>query len=370
MKIISIVGARPQFVKLGPLSRSLRKTHKEVIVHTGQHYDLEMSDNFFKELSLPEPDYNLGIGSGSHGKQTGRMMEKIEEVLLFEKPDLTVVYGDTNSTLAGAIASAKLGIPVAHIEAGLRSFKRSMPEEINRLLVDHVSDYLFCPTRTAVNNLKREGITVGVHLVGDVMYDSLKNSLTTAQKKSKILGQLNLERKKYFLATIHRAENTDNKRNLEKLVNIFGSLGKRIVFPVHPRTRKSLSDSGLWDKLSSKGNMILTGPASYLDMLILEKNATCILTDSGGVQKEAMFLETFCLTLRDETEWIETVESGWNRVVGLDKKRIHQALSELTERKPITVKSQPLYKIGVSKRICQIISGRFPRSSCFRRCRF
>lgn len=368
MKIISIVGARPQFIKLGPLSKSLRKRHKEIIVHTGQHYDLEMSDNFFKELNLPQPDYNLGIGSGPHGEQTGRMLEKLEEVLVFEKPDLVIVYGDTNSTLAGALASIKLNIPVAHIEAGLRSFKKSMPEEINRLLVDHVSNWLFCPTTTAVNNLKKEGITKGVHLVGDVMYDSLKHNLAIAQKNSRILERLNLKSQAYYLVTIHRAENTDSKENLQKLVAILGSLKKKTVFPVHPRTKKSLSSYGLWNKLNSKGNIILTSPASYLDMLVLEKNADCILTDSGGVQKEAMFLETFCLTLRDETEWIETVQSGWNKVVGLNQNRIIRALSGLSKIKPIIAKCQPLYKTGVSRKICQIISGKSLGSSHFRHC--
>jgi UDP-N-acetylglucosamine 2-epimerase len=355
MKIISIVGARPQFIKLAPLSKELRKKHKEIIVHTGQHYDLEMSKNFFKELSLPEPDYNLGVGSGWHGEQTGRMLKKIEEVLIFERPDLVIVYGDTNSTLAGGLASAKLDIPVAHIEAGLRSFKKSMPEEINRLLVDHLSAHLFCPTKTAVDNLKNEGIKRGIHLVGDVMYDSLRENLKIAQKRSKILHELNLKTKDYFLVTIHRAENTNIEENLQKLVSILVALSKRVVFPVHPRTRKYLAQFGLWEKLSSQKNIILTSPVSYFDMLVLEKSAFCILTDSGGVQKEAMFLETFCLTLRDETEWIETVKSGWNEIVGLNQKRIKKALLGLKKAKPVPAGSQPLYKKGVSRRICQII---------------
>lgn len=358
MKIISVVGARPQFIKLGPLSKSLRKRHKEIIVHTGQHYDLEMSGSFFRELKLPKPDYNLGVGSGEHGEQTGKMLKKIEEVLIFEKPDLVIVYGDTNSTLAGGLASAKLTIPVAHIEAGLRSFRKNMPEEVNRLLVDHISDFLFCPTQTAVNNLKNEGIKKGIYLVGDVMYDSLKHNFKIAQKKSRILQKLNVKKKDYFLVTIHRAENTDVKENLEELVSILNFLPKKTIFPIHPRTKKCLEQFNLLEKVSSEKNIILISPVSYFDMLVLEKNAYCILTDSGGVQKEAMFLESFCLTLRDETEWIETVESGWNKVVGLNAGKINQVLSKMNKLKPVAIKSQPLYREGVSKRICQIISRR------------
>lgn len=356
MRIVSVVGARPQFIKLAPLSKELRKRHKEIIVHTGQHYDLEMSRNFFGELKLPDPDYNLGVGSAEHGEQTGKMLKRIEEVLIFEKPDLVIVYGDTNSTLAGALASVKLGIPVAHVEAGLRSFKKSMPEEINRLLVDHISNYLFCPTETSVTNLENEGIEKGVHLVGDVMYDSLRSNLKTAQRKSKILEKLNLKKNDYFLATIHRAENTDKRENLEKLVLILSSLPRKVVFPVHPRAKRKFIEYGFWNRLISGEKLLLTGPAGYLDMLVLEKNAFLILTDSGGVQKEAMYLKTPCLTLRDETEWLETTESGWNEVVGLNKRRIHQALSKLRETKPIVVKPHPLHREGVSKRICQIIS--------------
>ncbi len=368
MKIISVVGARPQFIKLAPLLEESRKRHKQIIVHTGQHYDLEMSKNFFEELRLPEPDYNLGVGSAGHGEQTGKMLKKMEEVLVFEKPDLVIVYGDTNSTLAGALASAKLGIPVAHVEAGLRSFNRNMPEEINRLLVDHLSSYLFCPTQTAVTNLKEEGIEKGVYLVGDVMYDALRSNLKVAQKSSRILRKLNLKTKAYLLVTIHRAQNTDRKENLGKLVSILSCLPKRAVFPVHPRAKKKLVEFGFWNRLIHQERLSLIGPVGYLDMLVLEKNAFLILTDSGGVQKEAMFLETPCLTLRDETEWGETVESGWNKVVGLNKDKINQVLSGLDKFKPITIESQPLYREGVSRRVCQIISRRPRGISHFRHC--
>jgi UDP-N-acetylglucosamine 2-epimerase len=328
MKIISVVGARPQFIKLSSLSKELRKKHTEIILHTGQHYDDELSSIFFSQLSIPKPDYNLGIGSAEHGGQTGRMLIGIEEVLLFEKPDLVVVYGDTNSTLAGALAAAKLKIPVAHVEAGLRSFVWTMPEEINRVLADHISSLLFCPTPTAVRNLKMEGITQGVHLVGDVMYDSFKKNLALAEKKSKILQKFNLSKREFYLLTLHRAENTESKDNLSKLVKILVGLDRQVVFPIHPRTQKKLSGFGLLDRLLSADNILLTEPVSYLDMLVLEKNARTILTDSGGVQKEAFFLKTPCLTLREETEWVETLKGGGNQLVGLDVSRITKLARE------------------------------------------
>ena len=318
MKILSVVGARPQFIKLSALSQELRKKHQEIILHTGQHYDDELSQIFFSQLSIPEPDYNLGIGSAEHGEQTGRMLKGIEEVLLFERPDLVIVYGDTNSTLAGALAAVKQRIPVAHVEAGLRSFKKSMPEEINRVLTDHISSLLFCPTRTSVKNLKKEGITKGVYLVGDVMYDSLRQHIKRAEKISGIMKKLNLSKKDFYLITIHRAENTDIEENLNKIVEILSQLDKKTVFPIHPRTKKCLSEFNLLDKLGSRDHLVLIDPVSYLDMLVLEKNAKCILTDSGGVQKEAFFLKTPCLTLREETEWVETLKSGANQLVGLE----------------------------------------------------
>jgi len=357
MKIISVVGARPQFVKLSALSKELRKKHQAVILHTGQHYDDELSKIFFSELSIPEPDYNLGIGSAEHGEQTGRMLKGIEEVLLFETPDLVIVYGDTNSTLAGALAAVKQKIPVAHVEAGLRSFKRSMPEEINRVLTDQVSSLLFCPTKTSVQNLKKEGITKGVHLVGDVMYDSLRQHIKRAEKFCKIMKKLNLSKKDFYLITIHRAENTDLQENLRKIAEILSGLDKKTVFPVHPRTKKSLSGFNLLSKLESKPYLLLIDPVSYLDMLVLEKNARCVLTDSGGVQKEAFFLKTPCLTMRDETEWVETVESGWNFVSGLKPEIIKKNLKKINT--PSSSKKSFFGNGRASENILKILSTKF-----------
>jgi len=329
-KIISIVGARPQFIKLAPLSKELRKSgFKEIIVHTGQHYDDNMSELFFKELEIPEPDYNLGIGSGSHGEQTGKMLIAIEDILLKENPDLVIVYGDTNSTLAGALASSKLHIPLAHIEAGLRSFNKNIPEEINRIVADHLSDLLFAPTETAVENLKREGIEKGVYLVGDIMFDALMHFSKIGEKKSKIIEILNLKPKEYYLATIHRAENTDNYERLKNILEALSNLDKPVVFPVHPRTKNKIAEYKLEYLL--KKSLVVIEPVGYLDMISLERNAYAILTDSGGVQKEAFWLKVPCITLRDETEWVETVRYGWNRLVGADKGKI---LDEVLNIKP------------------------------------
>jgi UDP-GlcNAc3NAcA epimerase len=318
VKIVSIVGARPQFIKATPVSRALRQQHTEVLVHTGQHYDHNMSAVFFEELDIPEPDYNLGIGSGPQGQQTGRILEAIERVLLDERPDWVLVYGDTNSTLAGALAAVKLHIPLAHIEAGLRSFNRRMPEEHNRVLTDHAADLLFCPTQTAVDNLAREGITRGVYNVGDVMYDAVLHNIGIAEKRSNVLERLELQPKGYLLATVHRAENTDDPMRLAGIVKAFGMLEELIVFPAHPRTRAALAAFDL----ALPDNVWIIEPVSYLDMLMLEKHARLILTDSGGVQKEAYFFAVPCVTLRDETEWVETVEAGWNVVVGANSERI------------------------------------------------
>jgi len=318
MKIISVVGARPQFIKAAAVSRVLRKTQgvREILVHTGQHYDNNMSEVFFEELEIPRPDYNLGIGSATHGAQTGRMLEAIEEVLFKEKPDWVLVYGDTNSTLAGALAAVKLHIPVAHIEAGLRSFNRCMPEEINRVLTDHAADILFAPTETAEKNLQREGIPVErIKLVGDVMYDAALYYGKKAERQSQILNRLGLEPKEYILATIHRAENTDNSQRLHAIFDGFAEVAQeiKVVLPLHPRTRAALMQAGLYDEVTQ--NICLIEPVGYLDMVMLEKNALFIATDSGGVQKEAFFYRVPCLTLREETEWVELVELGWNRVV-------------------------------------------------------
>ncbi len=332
MKLLDIVGARPQFIKVGPILRAVdthnrehpQRAIQEILVHTGQHYDREMSQVFFEELGLKEPDYHLGVGSGTHAYQTGEMLKRIEEVLVKEKPDLVMVYGDTNSTLAGALAAAKRHIPVAHVEAGLRSFNKKMPEEINRVLTDHISDLLFCPTKTAVENLKREGITQGVHLVGDVMYDSVLYNVQLAEKRSRILEHLRLRPKGYALATVHRAENTDTPERLRSIFQALETIaadGLPVVVPVHPRTRKQLSTLNL-----SLKHVQMIEPVSYLEMLLLEKSATIILTDSGGVQKEAFFFRVPCVTLRDETEWIETVEAGWNMLAGCDPQRIVEAV--------------------------------------------
>jgi len=322
MKIVTIVGARPQFIKCNPVSKELRRDHQEILVHTGQHYDYELSKLFFEELGIPKPDYNLDVGSGPQGMQTGEMLIKIEKILLKEKPDFVLVYGDTNSTLAGALAATKLHIKVCHVEAGLRSFDTSMPEEINRVLTDHASDILFAPTKTAVENLKKEGITDRVYLNGDVMYDALLNNIKVAEK-SDILEKLNIKKDEYFLATIHRQSNTDNLNNLSQILEAFSHIGKTVIFPVHPRTQKFIKTHGLEEKI--KDNVKLVKPVGYIDFLWLEKNAKKILTDSGGIQKEAYLLKIPCITLRENTEWVETVEDKWNVLVGADKEKIIDA---------------------------------------------
>lgn len=328
MRVVSVVGARPQFIKCSPVSTELRKIATEVLVHTGQHYDENMSERFFRDLDLPEADYNLAVGSGCHGAQTGEMLKLIEQVLLDENPDYVIVYGDTNSTLAGALAAAKLHIPIAHIEAGLRSFNRKMPEEINRILTDHVASLLFCPTKTAVENLAREGITKHVHNVGDVMYDAVLRFAGIARERSVILDTLALKQKEYLLATIHRPDNTDSESNLRNILAALKSMGERIIFPVHPRTKKYLTQYGLDTALFSNGNLQLVDPVGYLDMLMLEQNARLIVTDSGGIQKEAYFFGVPCVTLRSETEWVETAKTGWNVVVGTDCAAIRRAVNE------------------------------------------
>ncbi|WP_367343916.1 non-hydrolyzing UDP-N-acetylglucosamine 2-epimerase [Methanomethylovorans sp.] len=325
MKIASIVGVRPQFVKASVVSRQLRKDHDEVLIHTGQHYDYKMNNVFFTELNIPEPEYFLGIGSGSHGYQTGEMLKKIEEVLIKEEPELVLTYGDTNSTLAGALAAVKLHIKSAHVESGLRSFDRSMPEEINRVLTDHCSDLLFCPTENAVDNLKMEGIKDNVYLTGDVMADSLLHNKEIAETRSTILSDLNLKNKEYIVATIHRASNTDIKENLQNIVDAFSQLDETIVFPVHPRTQKLLKEYGLYERLNS--SVKLVEPLGFLDFIKLMDHSKMILTDSGGIQKEAYILKVPCITLRENSEWGETIEDGWNILVGTDKEKIFQAVN-------------------------------------------
>ena len=351
-KIISIVGARPNFIKCAPLSKEIRKEFNEVIIHTGQHYNYEMNRVFFEELNIPEPDYHLGVGSGSHGYQTGEMIKRIEEVLLKEEPDLVLVYGDTNSTIAGALAASKLHIKVAHIESGLRSYDKSMPEEINRILTDHCSDILFCPTETSVEILKKEGITNEVHLTGDVMVDALKKNIKIAEKKAMILDEMDLKPKKYYLATIHRAENTDEFKRLKNIVDAFCEIGN-LVFPCHPRTEKYLKGFGLWNRLVENTKVIK--PVGYLNMLMLEKGARKVLTDSGGVQKEAYIFKVPCITLRDNTEWVETVEDGWNVLVGADEEKIVKGVNQF---EPGNKQRNVFGEGDASEKITEII-GRF-----------
>ena len=322
MKILTVIGARPQFIKAAAVSNKLRKNHEEVLVHTGQHYDNNMSDIFFDELGIPKPNYNLNIGSGNHGYQTGKMLMELESLYLKEKPDLVLVYGDTNSTLAGALAASKLLIPIAHIEAGLRSFNMKMPEEQNRVLTDHISKYLFAPTDTAIKNLKNENITENVFNTGDVMFDAIKLFKEKALETSTVLIDNNISPNEYILSTIHRAENTNDINRLKNIINALNECEKNIVLPLHPRTHKFIKDYGL----TINNNIKIIAPVGYLDMINLENNSQKIVTDSGGVQKEAYFLQKPCITMRDETEWIETVENGWNTIVGSNKEKILDAL--------------------------------------------
>lgn len=322
-KIVTILGARPQFIKAAAVSSVFADFFEEIIVHTGQHYDANMSDVFFDELGIPHPKYHLNVGSGSHGAMTGAMLVAIEEVLLEEEPDYVMVYGDTNSTLAGALAASKLLIPVIHVEAGLRSFNMSMPEEQNRILTDHISNLLFVPTQTAIDNLVREGITKGVHNVGDVMFDGILHFSKIAAEKSEILAQLGVSENAYLLCTIHRAENTNDISRLKGIVKGLNDSKEQIILPLHPRTQKYLNDY----EIALGENIRVIEPVGYLDMVRLETGAKKIVTDSGGVQKEAFFLGKPCITMRDETEWVETVENGWNVIVGADAEKITRAIN-------------------------------------------
>jgi UDP-GlcNAc3NAcA epimerase len=353
MKLLSIVGARPQFVKAAVVSAAIERHNsrakdstriEQKLIHTGQHYEHNLSGVFFDQLPLPTPDYHLGVGSGAHGAQTAAMLEGLEKVLLQEKPDMTVVYGDTNSTIAGALASAKMNIPVAHVEAGLRSFNRAMPEEMNRVATDHLSDLLLCPTDTAVKNLRREGILRGVALTGDVMLDAVQSFQPLAARRAELLNDLDVRPGGYALVTIHRAENTDDLKRLESLLGMLTQLGKPAVFPMHPRLRDRIAkqESGaLRQLLEGARELRVIEPVSYLDMLLLETNARMILTDSGGVQKEAYFVGVPCLTLRDETEWIETLQNHWNRVVGTSPKKILPLAQSLWARNGANPKGEP-----------------------------
>ncbi len=344
LKIVSIVGARPQFIKADAISRAINELNKkrvkvkEVLLHTGQHYDYNMSDIFFGELGLKKPKYNLNVGSYSLGqrpasqnKQIALMLEGIEKVLIKEKPNLVVVYGDTNSTLAGALAAKKLNIKLAHVEAGLRSYRMDMPEEVNRVVADRLSDIHLCPSKNAVKNLAKEGIRGKVLSVGDVMYDTVLFYLNLAKQKSEILSELSLKPKRYYIVTVHRAINTDNRLFLKSILEALSGIarnGNTVIFPLHPRTKKAIKTFGL-NKLAKSLRVI--APVSYMDMLILEKNAKVVLTDSGGVQKEAYFLKVPCITLREETEWVETVKTGLNILTGAceDKQKITKAIKKL-----------------------------------------
>lgn len=361
MKILTVVGARPQFIKAAAVSRVIRDEYagriEEVLLHTGQHYDENMSQVFFDELDIPKPKYNLEISGGQHGAMTGRMLEAIEKVLLQETPDWLLIYGDTNSTLAGALAAAKLNIPVAHVEAGLRSFNMRMPEEINRILADRVSSLLFCPTETAVSNLKAEGLHQGVSNVGDVMYDVALYYRDRARSQSRILQSFGLSERGFALATCHRAENTDDPTRLGEILLGLTQVAKQlpVVFPLHPRTRKIVEECGYSHHLAT---MIVSEPVAFLDMVALEQSARVILTDSGGVQKEAFFYGVPCITMRDETEWVETVELGWNRLVGASASRLASAVGDMLQDALSPGRSSPYGAGHAAREILKSLSAR------------
>jgi UDP-N-acetylglucosamine 2-epimerase (non-hydrolysing)/UDP-GlcNAc3NAcA epimerase len=324
VRIVTIIGNRPQFIKAAAVSRLLRERHEELIVHTGQHYDDELSQVFFEELGIPAPDRELGAGSGTNTEQTARILGALEPVLAELRPGLVLVYGDTNSTLAGALAAAQAGIPVGHVESGMRSFDRSMPEELNRVLTDHASDLLLCSTQTAIDNLARESVSGATHLVGDVMADVSVAFREIAAERSTIAADLGVEPGTYLVVTAHRAGNVDDPARLERLVELIAALPRPVVFPLHPRTRRRLEAAGLLERLEG---VTVVAPLGYLDFLELARQARAILTDSGGVQKEAYLLGVPCVTLRDTTEWVETVEVGWNVLVDLDAEAALAALN-------------------------------------------
>jgi UDP-GlcNAc3NAcA epimerase len=352
LKVITVVGARPQFIKAAAVSRAIGAEYggaiEERIVHTGQHFDDNMSQVFFDDLEIPRPHYHLAISGGAHGAMTGRMLEAIEGVLLTERPDWVLIYGDTNSTLAGALSAAKLHIRVAHVEAGLRSFNMRMPEEVNRVISDRLSTLLFCPTQTAVGNLNAEGITRGIHNVGDVMFDVALYYRERACKQSNVLQSLHLQPKRFALATCHRAENTDDPARLAEILAGLAQIAQDmpVVLPLHPRTRKLVQTYGLQDYLSA---ITVCEPLPFFDMVALEQAAKVILTDSGGVQKEAFFYGVPCITLRDETEWVETVQLGWNQLVGASQQAIVQACAQVGANLPDVVRTTP-YGVGHAAR--------------------
>ncbi len=334
MRPAFVFGTRPEIIKLAPVIRAFEERGvRPLLIHTGQHYDYEMSRVFLEELELDGIDYHLEVGSGTQAEQTGTAMIKIEKVLVNEKPDVVLVQGDTNTVLAGALAAVKLRIPVAHVEAGLRSFDRTMPEEINRILADHASEVLFAPTEEARRNLEREGITEGVYVVGNTIVDAVLQNSEIAERKSDVLERFGLNPKEYILITAHRAENTDSMENLTKLIEILEALPMRAIYPMHPRTRNRLKEFGLWERAGSIKNLIITQPLGYLDFLKLEKNAFVVMTDSGGIQEESIILDVPCLTLRYNTERPETVKAGGNVLVGLEKDRAIHYLQKLIEER-------------------------------------
>lgn len=351
MRFLTVLGARPQFIKAAPLSAVLRRNHTEVMVHTGQHYDHQMSAVFFEQLGIPAPDHHLDVGSGSHGAQTGAMLARLEPVIQREQPDVVLVYGDTNSTIAGALAAAKLNIPVAHVEAGLRSFNRAMPEEINRVVTDHLSTWLFTPSTHSAEQLGTEGISRGVHVVGDIMLDAVLQHAERARQSSQYPQAADVCAGKFYLCTVHRAENTDSAERLRGILEGLARLDQPVVLPLHPRTRKRLTEFGL----TPSANVRVIEPVGYLDMLQLERSAATILTDSGGVQKEAYYLEVPCVTLREETEWTETVDVGWNLLTGVDPDAIVAAVArQRQDRRP----HPPLYGTGdTADRIVRVFAG-------------
>jgi UDP-GlcNAc3NAcA epimerase len=350
MKIFSIVGARPQFIKLAPLSSRLEGNHEEIIIHTGQHYDYAMSEQIFLDLGIRKPDIHLGTGSGSHAKQTAEMMVKLEAEMVNRKPDLVIVFGDTNSTLAGAMATSKLNIPLLHIEAGLRSYNKRMPEEINRIVTDHVSTYLFAPTQTAVKNLDTEGLGSRTFLTGDIMVDTMNCNLKIALQKSTILNDLKLQAEHFSLLTLHRDYNVDNQQLLENLVAQLGKIDGKIIFPVHPRTKKMLTAVKVIPK-----NIQLTEPLGYLDFIALEHSCRRIITDSGGIQKEAYILKKPCITLRTETEWVETVEEKWNLLISPNDQQIASKISSFV----IPENQNPIFGENVTGKMVEIINSFF-----------
>lgn len=351
MKILTVIGARPQFIKAWPVSSALAEIGiDECLLHTGQHYDHSMSGVFFEELGMKKPAINLGVGSGSHGVQTARMLEGLEKALIREKPDTVLLYGDTNSTLAGALAAVKLHIPIAHVEAGLRSFNRKMPEEHNRILTDHCSDLLFCPTKTSVKNLSNEGIKSGVHLVGDVMRDALFSAIPIAKKRSSILERRKLKAKNYVLATLHRAENVDDPATLSEILDGFGRIKANIVLPLHPRTKFKMNCCKNLPK-----NLKIIEPIGYIDMVWLAQNAAAVMTDSGGLQKEAVWLGVPCVTIRNETEWVETLDRGGNFLAGTSSEKIADAFNQATEMTNTRSKTKFKLTNENSKKIASVL---------------